>query len=125
MTPELFQHLSILAARRAIHVREEAQLWDILSRDLKREAGKIEAQSQRRDMLPAERSPATADGKQQDRRMFVSIAEAARMMGIGRSTLYSQIGEGQIAVRKAGKRTLIAVAEIEAWFSRLPGHGPR
>lgn len=42
------------------------------------------------------------------------------MMGIGRSKLYAKIGASRITVRKAGKRSLIAVDDIEGWFSRLP-----
>jgi len=42
------------------------------------------------------------------------------MMGIGRSKLYAEIGAARITVRKAGKRSLIAVTDIEAWFDQLP-----
>ncbi|QEE22672.1 helix-turn-helix domain-containing protein [Youhaiella tibetensis] len=54
---------------------------------------------------------------------MVGIAEAARIMGIGRSKLYTEISEARLKVRKAGKRTLIAVADIEAWCRDLPNTG--
>ncbi len=42
------------------------------------------------------------------------------MMGISRRTLYNEIAASRIAVKKAGKRTLIATSAIAAWFEDLP-----
>lgn len=44
MESYLLRNLSELADRRAINLREEAQLWTILARDLKRQAARQKAQ---------------------------------------------------------------------------------
>lgn len=49
-----------------------------------------------------------------------SIAEFARLSGVGRSFLYEQIKAGLLPVRKAGRRTLILRDEGEAWLANLP-----
>jgi hypothetical protein len=128
MKTYFLRNLSELAQKRAILMREEAQLWDILSRDLKREAGRIdEKQAEGRPTrpsasatLPQEVGPPEAKSE----KLLVPIAEAARMMGIGRSSLYKEIGASRLKVRKAGKRTLVAVADIHDWWSRLPEGNP-
>lgn len=49
----------------------------------------------------------------------VSPAEAARLVGIGRTTLYAAISSGELSSLKLGKRRLIVVAALRAW---LQGH---
>ena len=41
-----------------------------------------------------------------------SVADACRVSSIGRTRLYSLIGEGKLEVRKIGKRTLIVAASL-------------
>ena len=55
----------------------------------------------------------------------VTLAEAVHITGIGRSTLYKLFNEGKLTPRKAGKRTLILIAELEAFVKSLPAGGPR
>jgi excisionase family DNA binding protein len=43
-----------------------------------------------------------------------SVAEACRVTSLGRTRLYSLIGEGKLSVRKVGKRTLIPAASLHA-----------
>jgi excisionase family DNA binding protein len=50
----------------------------------------------------------------------VTVSEACRMAGIGRTKLYAEIAAGKIEARKYGKRTLITVASLQAWFNALP-----
>lgn len=50
----------------------------------------------------------------------LSIAQTARFLGIGRSTLYMIIKEGQLPVRKLGKRTLVMRADLERFIATLP-----
>ncbi|KQT50246.1 hypothetical protein ASG47_19860 [Devosia sp. Leaf420] len=115
----LLRNLSELAQRRAILMREEAQLWNILSRELKIEAGRLEDTPSgpvgrpRQAQLPPEK------GRLDKQKLLVGIAEPARMIGISRSTLYKEIGASRLRVRKAGKRTLIAVADIQNWWASL------
>lgn len=48
-----------------------------------------------------------------------TIPDACRAYGIGRTTLYAKIKEGDIRTIKLGSRTLIPSAELEAFFTRL------
>lgn len=50
----------------------------------------------------------------------VTIPEAARLLGIGKTMLYNEIAAGRIEARKAGRRTLVSVAVLKAWFEALP-----
>jgi len=45
-------------------------------------------------------------------KITVSISEAARALGIGRSTTYELINEGKLHAIKLGRRTLVTLASI-------------
>ena len=49
-----------------------------------------------------------------------TIADAARVSGLGRTTLYEAIGAGKIEARKAGNRTLIPADSLKAYIASLP-----
>ena len=49
-----------------------------------------------------------------------TIADAAKVSGIGRTTLYELIGAGKIEARKAGNRTLIPAESLKAYLDSLP-----
>ena len=49
-------------------------------------------------------------------RIAVSPAEAARMAGVGRTTLYAALGTGQLRSLKIGKRRLIMIKWLEEWL---------
>ena len=49
-----------------------------------------------------------------------TIDAAAQAAGIGRTTLYSLIGEGKIEARKSGGRTLIPAVSLRAYLDSLP-----
>jgi excisionase family DNA binding protein len=53
-------------------------------------------------------------------RLAVGIMEAARLAGVGRSTIYQSISAGDLAARKAGRRTLILRDDLEAWLNSFP-----
>jgi len=53
-------------------------------------------------------------------RLSLSIAEAARACGIGRTSLYNAISNGDLRVIKHGRRTLVPVDELKNWLARLP-----
>lgn len=55
----------------------------------------------------------------------LSIAQAVRLLGIGRSTLYALIKEGRLPVRKLGKRTLILREDLDRFIASLPTKGKR
>lgn len=120
MNDYLLLNLSDLAMKRAINMREEARLWDILARDLKREAKRLEEIHAAQSVHVRPSAPPPKKDVIEEKKLFVRIPEAARMMGIGRSSLYNEINSSRIRVRKAGRATLIALSDIEAWFESLP-----
>lgn len=50
-------------------------------------------------------------------RLAVSPAEAARISGVGRTTLYAAIGSGALRSLKIGKRRLITVDALKEWLA--------
>ena len=56
-------------------------------------------------------------------KIAVTLPEASQLSGIGRSSLYKLFNEGKLIPRKAGKRTLILVKELEAYVTSLPVGG--
>lgn len=51
-------------------------------------------------------------------RIAVSINEAGRAIGIGRTKLYELINEGSLKTFKLGRRTLVTVASIHDLVAR-------
>lgn len=49
----------------------------------------------------------------------LSIIDAARTLGVGRSKLYELINDGQLETVKLGTRTLVRVASIRAFSDSL------
>lgn len=56
-------------------------------------------------------------------KLAVTIYEAGALTGLSRSTIYKLFNEGKLTPRKAGKRTLILVTELEAFIEGLPKGG--
>ena len=50
----------------------------------------------------------------------VTIPVAVEVSGLSRSRLYEALKDGSLSAKKAGKRTLISFAELEAYLARLP-----
>jgi excisionase family DNA binding protein len=48
--------------------------------------------------------------------LAVSPAEAARLAGVGRTTIYEAIGGGALKSVKIGKRRLITIEALRAWL---------
>ena len=48
-----------------------------------------------------------------------SPREAAKLCGVGLTKLYSEISNGRLRRLKAGRRSLITAAAIEAWLALL------
>lgn len=57
--------------------------------------------------------------------LSVSIPDAVKMTGVGRSSLYAAIKTGALSVRKAGRRTVVPVDALKAWLASLPEGGKR
>lgn len=49
-----------------------------------------------------------------------SVNDTKRILALGHSKLYELIGEGTLAARKAGRKTLILGPSIEAYIASLP-----
>ena len=48
--------------------------------------------------------------------LAVSPAEAARLSGLGRTTIYDALGSGALKSIKIGKRRLITIEALRAWL---------
>ena len=61
-------------------------------------------------------------------RMLLTVAEAAERLGIGRSTMYVLIADGQIETVRVGRLRRIEPAALSAYISRMrttPTDAPR
>lgn len=56
--------------------------------------------------------------------LAISIIEAAKRTGLGRSSIYEAIGRGDLKIRKNGRRSLILVDDLKAWVSAMPEAKP-
>lgn len=50
----------------------------------------------------------------------VTIPDACKMLGLGRTTIYNLINEGKLKPRKSGSRTLFLVSELRDFAQTLP-----
>lgn len=50
----------------------------------------------------------------------LSVLEACRVAGIGRTKIYEAISNGSLKARKFGKRTLVLRADLQAFLASLP-----
>ena len=57
--------------------------------------------------------------------LAVSITEAVRLIGLGRTSLYAAIAAGRLKTRKAGRRTLVETAELRQFIDSLPASSTR
>lgn len=53
-------------------------------------------------------------------RRALRVNEACASLAISRSKLYEEVAAGRLEARKAGSRTLIPLASIDAWLANLP-----
>jgi len=56
----------------------------------------------------------------ENRRLLLDAAEAARRLGTTRAALYARIGRGTIPARRLGGRLVFVSDELEAWARALP-----
>lgn len=50
---------------------------------------------------------------------LLSMADAGRILAVGRSQLYQMIGRGQIVGVRIGRRRLVTRASVDAYVARL------
>ena len=53
----------------------------------------------------------------------VTIPDAVKATGLSRSRIYEALKRGDLSARKAGRRTLIPFADLEAYLASLPAFG--
>lgn len=50
----------------------------------------------------------------------VTIPDAVKASGMSRSSIYEALKRGDLTARKAGRRTLINFADLQAYLASLP-----
>jgi excisionase family DNA binding protein len=68
-------------------------------------------------MVPANDGEAPMD------KLLLTINQCCWLAGIGRTKFYELVAGGEIPVRKVGKKTLVAAADLKRWAERLPAMG--
>ncbi len=53
-------------------------------------------------------------------KLAYSIADLAQIAGVSRSYLYQEIKSGRLAVRKAGRRSVVLHDSAQGWLESLP-----
>lgn len=53
---------------------------------------------------------------------YLKMPDAVEYSGLSRTALYEALKRGAITARKAGKRTLIPVADLDAYLANLPAY---
>lgn len=54
--------------------------------------------------------------------LTVTVPEAVKLSGMSRTAIYEALKRRDISGRKAGRRTLISYAELEAYLTALPSY---
>lgn len=52
----------------------------------------------------------------------VTIPDAVKVSGMSRTAIYDALKRGDITARKAGRRTLIGFADLQAYLANLPAY---
>jgi excisionase family DNA binding protein len=56
----------------------------------------------------------------EDLKRALSVEQAAKAAGVGRTLLFEEIRKGHITARKVGRRTIITTEALDAWLKSLP-----
>lgn len=57
--------------------------------------------------------------------LTVSVGEALRLVGIGRTRFYQLVASGQVTTVKLGRRRFVHLASLKVLVSGLPEHVPQ
>jgi excisionase family DNA binding protein len=60
------------------------------------------------------------DGEAYMDQLLLTISECCRLAAIGRTKFYELVARGEIPIRKIGKKSLVAAADLELWAEQLP-----
>lgn len=55
-----------------------------------------------------------------DTPIAITIPDAVKASGMSRSSIYEALKRGDLSARKAGRRTLISFADLQAYLASLP-----
>jgi excisionase family DNA binding protein len=55
-----------------------------------------------------------------DDRLLYTVPECCRLAAIGRTKFYELVAGGEIPIRKVGKKSLVAAADLKRWAEQLP-----
>ena len=53
-------------------------------------------------------------------KQYLNIKEAIEFSGLSRTSIYNALRKGELAARKAGRRTLIPASELQRFLDNLP-----
>ncbi len=53
---------------------------------------------------------------------YGTVPEAVQYSGMSRTTIYAALQRGDLSARKAGRRTLISFADLQAYLASLPAY---
>ena len=53
---------------------------------------------------------------------YGTLPEAVKYSGMSRTSIYCALKRGDLRARKAGRRTLISFADLEAYIASLPAY---
>ncbi len=53
---------------------------------------------------------------------YGTLPEAVQFSGMSRTSIYDALKRGDLSARKAGRRTLISFAELQAYLANLPAY---
>lgn len=53
-------------------------------------------------------------------RLALTINEAVKVSGIGRTTLYAEIRAGRLITHKVGRRTIVLFDDLKTYLENLP-----
>ena len=60
------------------------------------------------------------DGEDCMDELLYTINQCCRLASIGRTKFYELVANGEIPIRKVGKKSLVAAADLKRWADRLP-----
>lgn len=57
-----------------------------------------------------------------DTPLAITIPDAVKASGMSRTSIYEALKRGDLSARKAGRRTLISFADLQAYLASLPAY---
>jgi excisionase family DNA binding protein len=52
--------------------------------------------------------------------LAVSVDQAAKMLGCGRTKIWQEISAGRLKAKKFGHRVLVRIVDAQEWLANLP-----